>query len=67
MMPGFPSGLPRLDHHGDGTSISEGSDAAEEVMDMELIWDLSEGPELNEEETQRGDGGWSQDGDLCGQ
>ncbi|XP_035536674.1 nesprin-2 [Morone saxatilis] len=52
---------------------SSGSDG-EEVMDVELILDLTESlpeedEEDEEEETQQGDGSWSQDEDLqgCGQ
>lgn len=73
-MPGFPPDLPSSEHHGDAKSDTEGSDV---VRDMELFQDLSESLlfstlsplELNEEELQRVDVSWNQDGDLpvCGQ
>lgn len=67
------------EHCGNVTASADGSDVvpAEEAMDMELVLDLSTSLFLftsspldtNEEETQRGDGSLSQDGDLqeCGQ
>lgn len=70
-MPGFPPDPPPSEHLGGAISDTAGSDAA---RDMELFKDLSEplllstsSPlELNEEETQRLDSSWSQDGDLPG-
>ncbi|XP_054868161.1 nesprin-2 isoform X2 [Amphiprion ocellaris] len=66
--------LPSSDHHGDGDSAPEGSDATpgDEVTDMELLLDSSQygcgfsALEVNWEETGLEDGSWSPDGDLEG-
>ncbi|XP_041652675.1 nesprin-2 isoform X2 [Cheilinus undulatus] len=69
-MPGSPTDPAPLECHSGVGPFTAGYDAnsAEEVMEMELLLDLSTSPPL-EEGTEEVDSSWSQDGDLqgCGQ